>query len=398
MAIRKNNKKIYSSGVMLLFVLIFFFKPICFQYISNLSILETVYTLGKFVIVFIALSSFILNNYPNYHIDKTIKRILIFELWILFITIVLKGNVFRSFIDLITIITMVIIVINSIKENTSKSLSILKKFSIVIIIVQLLSCIFYPTGIPSDKYFNNTGNPLYFMTSSNGTTFLCIFAITIFLLTRNKQNHWKNDICIFLAIVTSFLSGSSTSLICSLLIIIMYIISSISNNKLIKNGKFLFVIYVVLMYFLLMDNSFFNNLFSLITGKTGFTGRTNIWIKAIDLIKASPIFGYGVIDEGYIKIWGGTLAAHNTILEILLQSGIIGLLLWISIILAFRKDISKISNNKIKSIFIISLFVNLISLSMESFIHSVYFFAMIALGAAMYQNEKEKMEKEVKNG
>ena len=47
---------------------------------------------------------------------------------------------------------------------------------------------------------------------------------------------------------------------------------------------------------------------------------------------------------------------------------------------------------------VISLFVNLISLSMESFIHSVYFFAMIALGAAMYQNEKEKMEKEIKNG
>ena len=64
------------------------------------------------------------------------------------------------------------------------------------------------------------------------------------------------------------------------------------------------------------------------------TGRTGLWYSAINNIKRSPIYGYGVTNGGSILmnttfIGTKTHAAHNLILEIMMQTGIIGFALWI---------------------------------------------------------------------
>ncbi|MBI3154210.1 MAG: O-antigen ligase family protein [Burkholderiales bacterium] len=65
-------------------------------------------------------------------------------------------------------------------------------------------------------------------------------------------------------------------------------------------------------------------------GRLGtFTGRTAIWQFAIDSAKAYPWFGYGLglwTDESRIRIGLlGASSAHNLVLEVLVRSGILGL-------------------------------------------------------------------------
>ena len=115
------------------------------------------------------------------------------------------------------------------------------------------------------------------------------------------------------------------------------------------------------------------------TGKEGFTGRSLLWSNSIQLIKKSPIIGYGMKNIGYLSVWGGYFSSHNIILEMLLQGGIIALILWISSLLDCFSCLKKIDNKMIKRILVSTIFVILIAFMMEAMVHSVYLFSVMAL-------------------
>ena len=59
-----------------------------------------------------------------------------------------------------------------------------------------------------------------------------------------------------------------------------------------------------------------------------FTGRTDIWDKAIEMILESPFLGYGIAQSGkvYRLSKGKYYHAHNAFLEILVEGGVFALI------------------------------------------------------------------------
>lgn len=59
------------------------------------------------------------------------------------------------------------------------------------------------------------------------------------------------------------------------------------------------------------------------------TGRTEIWAIAIDILRRSPIWGYGFSNGGaFVNLYSFTATAHNQLLQIGYYGGIIGVILF----------------------------------------------------------------------
>ena len=102
-----------------------------------------------------------------------------------------------------------------------------------------------------------------------------------------------------------------------------------------------------------------------------------MWEKALELLKSSPLCGFGITSHGYISIWNGYFSSHNTILEIMLQGGIVAIVFWI----IFIKEAYKVyfNDKKISTLFIYFNMIILISLMMEADPHSIYMLMIISI-------------------
>jgi O-antigen ligase len=98
---------------------------------------------------------------------------------------------------------------------------------------------------------------------------------------------------------------------------------------------------VICLVFLLGLIYFWNDLFELMGKSTSFTGRTNIWNAYIHLIEQQPLlgYGYGSAPANPANSHWLTIGAHSGYLELTFQTGMIGLLLFLLILMYTFKSI-----------------------------------------------------------
>ncbi len=65
--------------------------------------------------------------------------------------------------------------------------------------------------------------------------------------------------------------------------------------------------------------------------------RVEMWAAALDMIKGNPVFGVGITN---FKEYSGRLIGHNSAVEIMAETGLIGLALWISLIYSCAKGLA----------------------------------------------------------
>lgn len=388
-------KKFFKNEMVMFIMLLFFFKPICFQYFSNLQSIENFFIIGKVTVAIIIILHTFFLMYPKTKVNKLLIKIFLFEIWIVCITTYFKGAIFRSIIDFVSTITIMVLIIKLFRYDKIKLLKIFKRVLFFCVVCQLISEILWPNGMPGDLYKNNEYNPLYFMTLDNGTTNLVCLCISLILLNIIEKANKKQKVVveymqIMICILTALFSGSTTALICSCLIVMFGILAKNKKLKIFEKSSMIFVIYLIITFIMFNENNIFSLFFAKVTGKIGFTGRNYLWSNAIELIKNSFFVGYGIKNKGYLSVWNGYYSSHNIILEILLQGGIIALILWISCLLNCFSSMKKIGNLVIKRILIASIFVILIALMMEATVHSVYLFSIMAL-INVFSEDKESI-------
>lgn len=129
-----------------------------------------------------------------------------------------------------------------------------------------------------------------------------------------------------------------------------------------KWGLFLSLILIVVIYPQLDKFSWSEKLSHFVylhTGKILLSGRNQIWKEAIYIIKESPILGYGLDYSQHFPV-----AVHNSYLNVLLQTGIVGLLFVLLFLNGFLNKMIRKNNSISRTIFIFSL-VNLLMCSTE---------------------------------
>lgn len=370
-------KRLFKDKVCYIVFILFFFKPVCLQYYSSLSGVESLFVYGKILISIAVIICYFINKsavFPKIFINKYLFCIFLFEVYMLFVTIFTHGDIFRSCIDLISVFVLTLFVYHEIKKNPYDLIINLYNVFLFLVCMQFLSSIIFRDGMPADLYTNNEYNKLFFATIDNGTTELTVICVALVFLKDSlskKKNRYKleriavNTLCVF----TTISVHSVTAIICTcILILSIWLAKYIMSHKQ-KKRRFWILLYIVIFVLMLYFSK----------GGDAFTGRALIWERALDMIKVNFFIGYGKQPLDLVSIWGSYYSSHNTILQILLEGGIIGLSLWMICLGICLKTLKEICNNSVKTILFFTLYIFLISLLMESNIHSQYLFLILAV-------------------
>lgn len=179
--------------------------------------------------------------------------------------------------------------------------------------------------------------------SLNANQLALVFTIIPFLVLfydKNSQtNLYENktiNLLLFLLSVFIIYSIASRGLVLSLLIITMLTVVIYLFRQYPKSVSLLFFLLIsiiIINYQLLIELLF-------IQGIGGFKHRIELWENALELIKLSPLIGFGpgahvssVVNPNIY--W----EAHNTFLDLTLQVGIIGLIAYIFLLYSISKGL-----------------------------------------------------------
>lgn len=218
----------------------------------------------------------------------------------------------------------------------------LKKICFFLLILSLFLYYYFPDigqlyeGYNSNVFLGVAGN-------RNSYFELMFPAIVSIFFMSNGKIKFLDMLFIFLIIITIIATKSVTSIFA---IVIFFLIIFI--GKFIKKKRFVLkicyiIVYVIWIIFFtfIIKGKFINNFSSLFINKSStLSGRTIIWEKSLYFIKKNPVLGYGYDNTligdttNYSMQYENVFPndTHNSIIFMLLSSGILGTVVLIYII------------------------------------------------------------------
>jgi len=166
--------------------------------------------------------------------------------------------------------------------------------------------------------------------------------------------------------------SSRAGILAGLLMIPFYAVNKMIKHK--KSRIMWIMIFVILIFSLplIRKNERVNNLLKGFSEKEGINLRKQderliIWKSAIDLIRKNPVLGVGIgdvrtaltneyIQAGEEKLSKERLNAHNQFLEVFIEGGVIGFIMFIAII-GFMIFIAINEKNLLYGMFILMIFI-----------------------------------------
>ena len=371
-------KKYFNKDLFLSFLIIPFLKPISFQYISSLHSIDKLLDIWKLVSIGIIFISYIL----SWKITKSIILIILLELSIVLSSFINNADLIKSTTNLLTVVGFSMLVELAIRTNLNKFIKVILMIQIPLFIINLVLIILYPNGLVfADLYTKNNINPLYFLTIDNGFSKWILSFIGFIFIEHGYFKTGKRLKLILLWILTLFTIITIDSASCLFIFIMFTLILLICN--LLKVNKIpvtaVSLVYIIVFTMVVIFGSL-NGIMGIVTTMLGrsstLTGRTSLWILAINLIKKKPLIGYGYT-SGNIKIWGGYFSSHNAILELLIHGGLISLIIFIVLMIRTVRNMKHSYGYFQKIIFTIVFLYFLIFLVETGM--NIYFFAFIIL-------------------
>lgn len=331
-----------------------FQKIFLFSYFASTAFenLDPFNTGGYFSVSKFAGILYLMSVIPNFKFFFTPRRIILTHLWSLLgftlllttISIVNINEISFKIIDtafLLNLIMSFIMISHILKDETILDKA-LYYFSISCVFMSFLGLL----GIGTEV--NNLGRVSYFGSNENEISIKLSAAILIIIYFISKRNFKiKNNLSLFLSIpllvYSTVSTGSRSGFLVLLLGIIIFYIARLKTqkNKLFGSINFLFSLGISIAFFLffaLQSESLGLRLVSSLN-ENDLGGREVLWLLFFNIISENYLFGLGY--SGYIyeltKIYSMVPNPHNVFLEVLLYSGIVGLILFCRFILRLVK-------------------------------------------------------------
>lgn len=239
------------------------------------------------------------------------------------------------------------------KQKENKKYQILKVlfyYLSILMMVNLACDILLPNGIAKISMYSDEGyltwsDSVGFLDADNrvslfGLLYIYVSSIYIYL---QKGNHKKRIVWPYILAIINIIIAKSGSGIIALTVLLAY--QMIARRKSIIKS---ILTWKSIVIFVILTGLFVSGKFAgllLLLGNTfnkGVTlsGRTLIWVSAIDKIIKSPIWGYGTLEGGaFFKIGTYTWYSHNQYLDLWLQGGVFCLLSFFMILVFLNKTI-----------------------------------------------------------
>ncbi len=184
--------------------------------------------------------------------------------------------------------------------------------------------------------FTRSMNKIFILASDNGLSlFLVVFIIFHELKNYYKPSKWYWNFLFYFICLYEIVVGEAATAI----FIIGLLIFAIKLLKKINYATFSYIgfgIIVFLNSFVLFirNFAFISTLVARVGKNTTFSGRTEIWDKAIALADKNFFSGLGLSENAYyVTRYNVLMEAHNMALSYLLQGGIVLLFIFVIIIL-----------------------------------------------------------------
>lgn len=285
--------------------------------------------------------------------------------------IILCSSVANNVVTLGIIFTLIVFIsfviyLNYATRNFKELISGLYYLSVLIVAMSFIS-LFLPM-------FNENGERMYFLGGKNQIAMTTVITIPIiYMYSLSIYNKIKPFpiLIILMGISTTFLAGSGTGIVISVLTA-LFVFSPIRKFPSYKSYMFVYIfIFFGLVVYRLHEKLFGDFIINVLHKDLTLTNRTYIWDVVIDKYKESWIIGSGrgnqVINE---KItWLNVNEAHNGFLQIALETGIIGILSLIFILIMVGKKIKIKKNHLFSKVLSFSIFAYMIIGLTESAFH-----------------------------
>lgn len=271
------------------------------------------------------------------------------------------------------------------------------------IILLILSFFYAATNVAHKSY----GGVIFFVGSKDITAH-CL--VTFFGLNAYSDVRHKGRITMLTWILAGFsllfavLQGSGQGMVMIGFLIgllLFFVISTKRSWKLITPAIFIAVlggIYYFIVTFDFLNVKIITNFIENVLQKdTTLTGRDTIYKGSLKLIMDHIFIGYGygnqIVYETLGRIWKAFNTAHNALLQMLLDSGLIGTIIFCIMLYSLLKKMFRGSSNAIGVIYLTIFSLMLGGLTGITY-PSVYFWLLVIIGIS-YSNFSDRESEEL---
>jgi O-antigen ligase len=236
---------------------------------------------------------------------------------------------------------------------------------------------------------------------ANGPNFYGLYASFLFLYMLFKKGKDKYEVFLTgITFVTILLSFSRGTFLAIIIVLLFYSLRKIFlflptfRFRLIRIRSLLTVfLLVILLLYAYEEYEVFGDMVDKRLELGSGSGRLDIWGNAMHIFSDNPLFGIGVYSFQALNnlLFLDSHYAHNTYLEILVESGIIGIVIYLCFQLMVLYQINTLSNKNNEYILMISIYIviNIQILFLSSLIDAVLYLYLAFLG---YYKNKEVYE------
>lgn len=203
-----------------------------------------------------------------------------------------------------------------------------------------------------------------------GAYSLPIIIFNLYFILNGRYNFWMilNTV---LAILQIMMIWSATAIVGVFLILITFFKSLQNKQSKVFTPLKCYLAGIIVFVFVILLRTYENVLTrwlveDVLHRAMTFSGRTYVWDSAFLYISQSLLIGHGRLEILQRSIFLGVSSAHNIYLDILCQSGIIGIII-MTILFIIIVCLCKKSRSSSQNFFICSTFLLVLSLQFESY-------------------------------
>ena len=365
------NKTSIIKTIFYILLLFSFFEPGFLEYCY--PSISTIYTAFRYI-SFIIITFLILSS-------KSFSRIIIHitvYLLVLFVSSIINSlSTIEALNICVRLLTICLVTDYGIRKDTKNFLNAICIVLNILIIYNFITLMLYPQGM----YTNSTGYTKNWVLGYKNTHILYIIPAIILNYVRKNYNKEKlsifDYIIILISLVSTLIVNNSTGIVGIILLLGIILFPNIYNNTKIFNSKNYFVSYISLyigIVVMRLQNIFKFLIVDMLHKDLTFTGRIYIWDKVIEAIKAKPILGYG---NSMYQYSINTFTTHNTLLDVVYKTGIIGLIIYILLLIRAVKQLYIYRKTTISKILSIGLLIYFIMMITEAYSMIYYLYIIV---------------------
>lgn len=323
------------------------------------------------------------------YFKKTLIYLGIYQFLLIFITLYNQGGINDGLQRMFVFPAFLVFIAINLRRRPKQ---LILAFSDVMIIQFLLSLFvfnqyFFPQYFTVDRHIAFLGHVQIY--SEYG-----ILGIFIGYLLIKFSHKNKGLLLIFLSVLNMLYSGTAASYSSIAILVSFILISKVSYFKnMINKHMYLISILLLMINFWLLKISLVSNSFTRWLS-VATNSRVSIWANGVNLFEQKKLLGYGIYGahiKPYWLAWATTLSerqgfsyAHNTVLQLILDGGVVLLIIFLTCIFYAIREIRMIKNENIRYIINVLLIMYFVIGLLESLTEYTYFFVFLIFSSYMY--------------